>query len=295
MKISELQPEFKNYLLIEKGVTVKTFKGIVSTLAMLTQHAKTDELRAFHANTIREFMYAQVQEKLWQPKTFRNHWQNLKTFFDWGIKKGFLKNNPVEGIEKPKMKKRLPRSLSKEDTLKILYYSGGMKWTYKLEKSRIETIIHTFLFSGLRLQELLNLQVRDVNLEDESIFVRQGKGSKDRLVPIHPQLLPKLRGYFLERQKLLKPSQWFFTSVKSDKKLGCKDIQRICNKISSASSVKFTPHMLRHTFGKLAVEADFSIYKLKEIMGHAQVTTTQIYVSIASESIKKSFNAIQLL
>ncbi len=170
-----------------------------------------------------------------------------------------------------------------------------MKWAYKLEQPRNETIIHTFLFTELRLQEFLNLQVRDVNLEDESIFVRQGKGSKDRLVPIHPQLLPKLRGYFLERQKMLKPSQWFFTNVKSDKQLGPKDIQRICNRISSASSVKFTPHMLRHTFGKLAVEGDLNIYKLKEIMGHAQVTTTQVYVSIASESIKRSFSQIQLL
>lgn len=295
MKISDLQQDLKRYLLLERGLNVKTYKAIVATLNMLMTHSRSEDISTFTEGLIREFLYHGVQDRAWEPKTFRNHWQNLKTFFNWCIKRGILKKNPVEGIEKPKMKKHLPRCISREETLKVLYYSASIKWKYKLEQSRNEAIIQTLLFTGLRLQELLNLQTTDVNLADGSIFVRMGKGGKDRIVPIHPRLIPKLRGYVEERKQSLNPSQWFFTGIKSDKQLGQRDIRRILSVISNEADTKITAHMLRHTFGKLMVEADFNIYKLKEIMGHEQVTTTQRYVSIAPESIKKSFEKIKLL
>lgn len=179
--------------------------------------------------------------------------------------------------------------------MRFLTYTAWHKWKYKLEQSRNEAMIITLIFSGLRLQELLNLKITDVNLGDGNIFVEDGKGGKDRVVPIHPQLIPKLRGYYVERQKVLTPSQWFFTGIKSDKQLTQRDVRRILKAVSNTSGVKVTAHMLRHTFGKLMVEADFNIYKLKEIMGHEQVTTTQRYVSVAPESIKKSFEKIKLI
>lgn len=295
MTFPDLQPAFRKYIILEKGLNAKTYKAIVSTLKMLSVYCMDESIKSYNNGVIREFLYGGAQERLWEPKTFRNHWQNLKTFFDWCVKKGIVKKNPVEGIEKPKMKKNLPRCISREETLKILYYATSIKWKYKLEQSRNEAIIHALLFTGLRLQELLNLQATDVNLADGSIFVRMGKGGKDRMVPIHPRLTPKLRGYFEERKKSLEPSQWFFTGIKSDKQLCQRDVRRILKVISNASGVKVTAHMLRHTFGKLMVEADFNIYKLKEIMGHEQVSTTQRYVSVAPESIKRSFDKVKLL
>lgn len=295
MKFIDIKENFKRYIILERGLTLKTYKACVCSINMLIEFSKYDELKAFNTGTIREFLYRGTQQRGWESKTFRNHWQSLKTLFDWCIKEGILKKNPIEGIEKPKLKKTLPRCISHEDTLKILYYTSSIKWKYKLEQCRNEAIVHILLFTGLRLQEMLNLQTTDVNLSDASIFVRMGKGGKDRIIPIHPRLIPKLRGYFEERAKSLKPSQWFFTGIKSNKKLYQKDISRILKVISNESGVKFTAHMLRHTFGKLMVEADFNIYKLKEIMGHEQVTTTQRYVSIAPESIKRSFEQVKLL
>ena len=295
MKISDLKENFKRYMLFERGLKPKTFKACLSSLKLLEAYSGIEDIKSFNTGIIREFLYSGMQNRGWGPKTFRNHCQSLKTFFDWCVKNGTLKKNPAVGIEKPKLKKSLPRCLTREDAMKILYYAGWLNWTYKLEKTRNEAIIHTFIFSGLRLQELLNLEVRDVNLEDESLSVRNGKGGKDRFVPIHPHLIPKLRAYYTERKKYLKPSMWFFTGIKSDKKLYPKDIRRILKEVGNASGVKVTAHMLRHTFGKLMVEADYNIYKLKEIMGHEQVTTTQRYVSISTKSIKESFDQIKLI
>lgn len=295
MKISDTLEQFKRYMLLSKGLKPKSFKSVEGALKNLKTFAKSEEIKCLTSGIIREALQDGIVNKLWKPKTVHNQWQYLKSFFDFCLKNGFVEKNPLIEVEKPKLPKQLPRCLSKENALKILYHAAYVKWTYKLERSRNETIVNTLIFTGLRLQELLNLQTTDVNLSDETILVRQGKGGKDRIVPIHPHLMPKLRGYLHERQESLKPSQWFFTGIKSDKKLGQKDIRRILKVISQSSGVKVTAHMLRHTFGKLMVEADFNIYKLKEIMGHEQVTTTQRYVSVTSQSIKESFNKIQLL
>ncbi len=295
MNYNDLLPQFKKHILIGKGAKSKTYKAILSSLNLLSNYSKTEKLKDFTESCVRTFLFTCSEERIWSPKTFRNNWQCLKTFFDWCVKSGYLKTNPVINIERPKLPKYLPRSISREDIKKVLMETAWYQWPIELEKTRNMAIISTLLYTGIRLQELLNLKVTDVNIDDGSIMVRQGKGGKDRLVPIHPILVPILRSYFEQRQKKLKPSEWFYTGIRSDKQLHQKDIRRICEIISKKAGVKFTPHMLRHTFGKLAVEADLPIYKLKEIMGHEQVTTTQRYVSIASESIKRSFEKIQLL
>jgi site-specific recombinase XerD len=296
MLIRDLLPQFKRYALYERGITPNSYKAICSAVEMLCWFAKTDSVRDLDTGIIREFLLQSREDRLWSPKTFRNYRQNLKCFFNWCIMSGLLKKNPVEGIEKPRIPKRLPRCLSKEKALKILANASWHPWKYQIERSRNTAILATFLFSGLRLKELINLQVTDVNFGNSEIFVLQGKGRKDRIVPIHPRLSPFLREYYQERQKYTgQASQWFFTSVRSEKRLTVKNVYRITKAIALDSNVKFTPHMLRHTFAMLAIDGDLNIYKLKEIMGHAHVSTTEIYASVAQGSIKRSFNNIALI
>ena len=294
MKFSEIRNQFKNYALYERGMAVNSYKETIASMEKFVDFAKTDNLKKLDEWIAREFLHVQGAERAWAPKTFRNQRQYLKGFFDWCVKRGFVAKNPAENIEKPKLPKRLPRCLTKEQTTTVLAHIRWHEWRYKFEGIRNEAIIMTFLFTGLRLRELLNLEVLDVNLEDETIFVRKGKGSKDRIVPIHPRLLPVLRGYVSEHKKQGGASRWFFTGIKSDKRLGAKNVQEICRKISMASGIKFTPHMLRHTFGRLATDGDLNLYKLKEIMGHSDVSTTQIYLSVSKNSLKESFSKICL-
>ena len=293
--MSELQDRFKRYFLYEKGNKAKSYKAVIASLNMLIKDTKEEKIKNITTFLIREFLLKNREEKQWSPKTYRNHWQNLKSFFDWCQKAHLIKKNPVNEIEKPKLNKSLPRCITKEEVKQILFHTEWFKWTYRLEKTRNIAMLSTLILSGLRLQELLNLKVSDVNLESQEIFIKEGKGGKDRIVPIHQQLLPKLQIYFQERQSKLKASQWFFTSIRSDKQLTQKNVQEICKKIQIASHVYFTPHMLRHTFGRLSVDADLNLYKLKTIMGHSQITTTQRYLSVSTESIKRSFCEIQML
>jgi site-specific recombinase XerD len=207
-----------------------------------------------------------------------NQRQCLASYFNYCVKFGYLKHNPTDHIDKPKLPQQLPRSLTQEQAKIILSYTLDHNWCYALERSRNYAIVMTFLHTGLRLSELLNLQTEDVDLHQGLITVHAGKGQKDRLVPIDTQLKRTLMAYQDEKRTKLPPSRWMFSSVRSPAKLTPKNVQSICRKISLAANIKFTPHMLRHTFARTSVEHDMNLFKLMQIMGHTDLSTTQRYL-----------------
>ncbi len=295
MKIVDLQPRFKRYFLYEKGNRPNSYRSIIATLKTFSKVTGIHDLEQCSTLVLREYLLDQQELRQWSPKTFRNYRQDFKSFFNWCVTERMLKKNPIDEIAKPKLPKALPRCLTKQEFQTILYTSEWYNWRYKLERIRNTTILATFGLTGLRLQELINLETLGVNLLSEELMVKQGKNRKDRLIPIHPQLITRLENYVEYRRKLNRPSRWFFTGVHSDKQLTPKDIRRICQKVSISSGIYFTPHMLRHTFGRLAVEADLNLYKIKAIMGHESTKTTERYISASGESIKRSFRQATIL
>ncbi len=135
----------------------------------------------------------------------------LGVFFRWCIKEGYLKINPIEDIETPRLPKKLPPKLTKQDAMRLLEVVYNYPYKYKFLRHRNQAIFATFLFSGIRKKELLNLKLTDVDLENMSIFIRQGKGNKDRVMPISYRLAEILKKYLTERQRLKKTCPEFFT------------------------------------------------------------------------------------
>lgn len=295
MKISSLHREFKHYALLGKGMTAGVHRSIVYTLRMLCRYAETEEHESLTADTIRAFLYYGRSERQWSPKTYRNYWQYLKIFFDFCLRQGYIRSNPVDGIEKPRLPERLPRCLSHEDAVSVLAHSYAYDWQTPFAAARNHAIIATLMMAGLRLQELLDLEVHDVDLAGAGILVRKGKGSKDRLVPIHYRLLPILRRFLEARRQAGKVSRWLLTGVHSEKKLGQKDVRRVCQQVSAAARVKFTPHVLRHTLGRELVDSGVDIKTVQRIFGHAQVTTTEMYTHLSTRAFKSNFHKARIL
>lgn len=295
MRVSDVAFGFKRYALHERGMRPRSYRSIMASVAMLCDWADTDEIVQLDHGTVKAFLYWGREERAWEARTFRNHRQYLKSFFAWCVAQQLIKSNPVDGIGKPKLPQRLPRCLSREDTTKILSQVRWYPWHYKFEGVRNETILYLLIFTGLRLQEMLDLEMTDVNLDSGEILVRQGKGQKDRVVPVHPRLRPIVKNYLAARRAHRNHSRYFITGAKSDKPLDGKHVRTMCQKLSRASGCYFTPHMLRHTFGRLTVEAGWDIFKIKEVMGHSDVSTTQCYLSVSSENLKCSFGDLALL
>lgn len=276
-------------------MTPKNYRTIIRHMERLLEYLETENIRKVNETGIREYLSVESKKRVWSPKTYGTYLQSLRTYFKWCVNRGFVKKNPTDKIEKPKLPHRLPRCLTKSEVQIIFEYAIQYNWLFKFERTRNLAILHTFLYTGMRLNELLHLRIIDINIESQEIYIHKGKGGKNRIVPIHPQLSSVLRGYIHERNNRGKESKWFFTGIHSDKRLYEKNVLEICRKISIKAGIKFTPHMLRHTFARLVCDADMNLFKLKEILGHSNVSTTQIYLSVSREGIKKSLGSITFL
>ena len=294
MEILELHRKFRRYCAIEEGLRPRTIRGMESTVRTLLKRCHVETINELNTDLLQEFFYEGRERYQWSYWHYMNQHKYLKKFLDWCVLHGHIKSNPVIDIKKPKKPQTLPRRLSYEQAQQVLYASFNYDWRYTFERARNHAIIAMLLFTGLRAQELLDLQMVDINLATGVLLVREGKGGKDRYVPIHAKLGYILKRYFSERKRMDKLSPYLFVGAKSDFPLCYKDINKICRKISCATGVKFTPHCLRHTFGSVAIEQDMGLVQLKEIMGHSNIASTMIYLKMSPKGLKDSLNRLEL-
>lgn len=276
-------------------MTAKNFRTIVRHMERLLEYMETENFNKINENSIREFLLNESGKKNWSPKTYISVILSIRTFFRWCLSRNYAKNNPTDKVEKPHLPKRLPRCLTKKEVQTVFNCARNYNWYYRFELTRNLAILYMFLYTGLRLNELINLKFIDVDVDSEEVYVHQAKGGKNRIVPIHSELSDILRDYINERKDVGKRSCWFFTGIHSNKRLCPKSVHELCNKISISSGVKFTPHMLRHTFARMVCEANVNLFKLKEMLGHSHVNTTQIYLSVSKDGMKKSLGAVRFL
>lgn len=294
MEPLELHRQFRRHLSLEEGLSHRTVKSMESSFKTFLTRTGVSKLEEIDEGCLREFFYKGREYHHWSQSHYINNHKYLKRFFQWAVDRGYRKDNPILSIKRPKLAQSLPRPLKIEDAKKILYVSYDYPWRYEFEQIRNHAIFHVLLFTGLRMNELLNLQVMDINLGEQKILVRKGKGSKDRFIPIHFKLLRTLERYLKERRTLQKLSPWVFTATKSDNPLSPKDIYRVCKKITKHSGVIFTPHQLRHTFASNCIEEGLGIVPLKEMMGHSSLASTMIYVKLSTKSLLESVNRLEL-
>ena len=187
-----------------------------------------------------------------------------------------LKTDPTAGIRRPKREKRLPTVLTK-DEVKILLKS--------FENKKSKLMISLIYACGFRVSELVNLRISDLDFEDETGHVHQGKGKKDRIFNI-----PKFLRKSLEKRAKMQAEQgqeYLFTGPNG--KLTDRNIQKIIKKAAVRAGIKkdVHPHTLRHSFATHLLENDVDIRKIQELLGHADLSTTQIYTHISTEELKK--------
>jgi site-specific recombinase XerD len=294
MNILDLHRRFRRYCALEEGLSPVTIKSMKSYVTTFVRRTKAENIGNITLDVLREFFYEGKEVHQWSYSHYVNHRKYMKKFLDWCVKDGYLKTNPALEIQKPKKPQSLPRRLTDIEAQKILYTTFNYPWRYTFEMFRNYAILATFLYTGLRCKELLELRVTDVNLSSGNILVVNGKGTKDRNIPIHFKLKRILQNYISEVKRLKKNSPYLFTGVQSEKPLSYKNISSICKKISIETGVKFTPHCLRHTFGSVSVEQGLNVVKLQSIMGHSSLVSTMIYLKMSSKSLQESLNKLEL-
>jgi len=211
MDIQILAQKFYDYSTYIKGYAKPTLRRYRQVINFFCNFAKVTEIEQVTPDNVRALFYYGRTERHWSANSFIGHHKTLCVFFRWCIQEKYmLPPNPTDDIEIPKLEKHLPVRLNKQQAHRILEVSYNYPYHSRFTRCRNHAIFATFLLAGLRKQELLNLKLADVDLQNLSIFVYQGKGSKDRIVPMSYKLAESLKRYLEERKRLHKTCPEFF-------------------------------------------------------------------------------------
>ena len=286
MDIKLLVNKFCDYSKYIKGFSASTLRRYRFVSNYYVKYSGVSEIEGITADNVRNFFYYGRSARLWKAQTFITFHKSLVVFFRWCIKEGYMQTNFAEDVEVPKLEKHLPRSLKKDDAMRILETAYNYQYKTKLQCYGTNAIFATFIYTGLRKQEVLKLRYTDVDLDNMTMFVYQGKGSKDRIVPICYTLAESLKRYLTERNRLKKTCPEFFVSSNRNMGYSKSGLKRLVDAVQVASRIKFHVHMLRHTFATLMLEGGCDIYSLSKMMGHAAITTTTIYLAASAEHLR---------
>ena len=210
----------------------------------------------------------------------------LKAAFNWLYREGRLKENPFAGIRPLKVPKQYPKVLSEPEVLALVKAARSQASAGTPTGKRNYAMLLTFLDAMLRLQELLDLELPDLNLQARSLRVRHGKGDKERIVYMGRRLTKAMRDWLAVRGHV-PGSDWVFIS-RSGERLDPRNVQRILERLGRRAGVKVSPHRLRHTGATLFIRNGGDPFSLQRLLGHADIQTTMVYVHMAGSALREA-------
>lgn len=292
MKYPDAMREFLQYCGIERGYSDHTLRTYSLALAQFYDFlveefgSKNIRLQDVSTQLVRLFL-GYLHDRGLSRRSIGTKISALKAFFRFCAKREWIKSNPAAAVPIPKVGKRLPTYFLEQELLEIL---GELE-----EKShdplslRNRAILELLYSSGLRVSELLNLRVVDVNFATKTVRVK-GKGGKDRIVPFGKKAELALIAYLRIRSKVLQPrSDKLFVS-KNGKPLEQSDIYRMIQRLfHHIESPRKSPHVFRHSFATHLLDHGADLRAVSEMLGHKSLSTTQIYTHVSIEHLKRSY------
>ncbi len=188
----------------------------------------------------------------------------------------------IEHIPFPRPEKKLPVILSLQEIDRFFEGIGNLKH---------RTLLLTIYATGLRISEALHLHLEDIDSARRLVRVRQGKGHKDRYVPLSETLLRQLRTYWKEDR----PGPWLFPGADSQRPLGVRSVQRVCQRAAAKAALSkgVTPHRLRHCFATHLLEAGTDLKTIQVLLGHRSLSTTSVYLHVAAASTSRTHDLLK--
>ena len=280
--------KFLDYISVEKRYSQNTMvsykKDLEDLLLFISETEGTEDLKKVDKKIIRNFIVSLSEKKI-QKRSINRKLSSLRSFYLYLLKIGEIQVSPLETI--PSLKfyadKQIPISEEEMENLgEILESESGNS----LEKLIIETLYQT----GMRKSELCNILLEQVDFSKSEIFVK-GKGNKQRVVPISENLLKQMREYMVIRKPNEDSGIYFFVR-ENGKKLSEKFVYSVVNRYLSLITLKKkkSPHILRHSFATHVLNNGAEISKVKKILGHSSLASTQVYTNGNIEQLKRVFN-----
>ncbi len=282
--------EIEDYLQYLAGVrraSAHTLAAYRRDLSQLTEFANQRELthsRDIDAGHIRELLN-QLRHKGLGPRSMSRMLSSLRGFYDYRIRQHKDERNPAQGISPPKAEQRLPKTLD-ADQMQQLLKLPGESWIDHRDRAMLEL----FYSAGLRLSELAGLTCQDLDLNDATVSVH-GKGQKDRILPLGRFAIDALKRWLSCRPERGPKVEQVFVSRDGDA-LSARSIQqRIKLRGQQQGIDQIHPHMLRHSFASHLLESSGNLRGVQELLGHANLSTTQVYTHLDFQHLSKVYDA----
>jgi site-specific recombinase XerD len=269
-----------------RGYTEHTIRRYRTNVELFAKQAGVADIAAVSPENVRDWFFRGRSERAWSAQTFRTYHKSLKVFFRWCRKQNVFSADPLADIAVPRAERSLPPRLTRDEALRLLEITQNYPWADAFLRHRNQGIIATFLFAGLRKSELLHLGYADTDLPGLSIFIRRGKGRKDRVVPVSTSLAEILERYVVERRRYQKTCPEFFARREANAGLSVDVLGGLVDLLRRSSGLSFTVHQLRHTFATLMLEGGCDIYSLSRMMGHEDIKTTTIYLAASADHLR---------
>jgi site-specific recombinase XerD len=265
--------------------TIIAYRNDLSQFLEFCETRNINSVIDFNERIIRNYIIELNDNELSKTSISRKL-SSLRSFINYLLNEEKIKQNPSKNIPNPKIKRKLPETISLDSFLKIYMLVDESK---DINKARVIKVIFELLYGcALRVSELCNLNYGDVDLLNKTIKVT-GKGNKTRIVPIGSKSLLILEDYLLEREAIKKNDPLIITQ--KGKRIYPKLVGRLTNKyVGLVSSIeKKSPHIFRHSAATHMLDNGADLLAIKEILGHQNLSTTQIYTHVSVERLKELY------
>jgi integrase/recombinase XerD len=283
--MNALVDEFINYLLVERGFSNNTIQAYSRDLNRFLQFLESRSLTPLNISQQRIMEYVKIIGTGLSARSVARNISAIKTFFRFLASEGKIKNSPARLLETPRLPKRLPGTLTPGEVERLLAQPDVSKPKGQRDRAMLETLYAT----GLRVSELVNLKLLSINLE--AGYLRTlGKGSKERAVPIGDKAIEAVKGYLsVGRPHFAKRtnSAHLFLNARGHA-MTRQGFWKIIRKYGKEAGIKkITPHSIRHSFASHLLEAGADLRAVQIMLGHADISTTQIYTHVTKERLKE--------
>jgi tyrosine recombinase xerD len=278
--------KYTSYLKIEKGLSANTVHAYLDDLKKLISYIDSCDIKIeiFESIDLHKFIHKLQQDKV-QPRTQARIISGIKSFYEFLLLENYITHNPTELIEGPKTGLKLPEVLTVKE-IDLLSSSFDLS---QPEGQRNKAIIEVMYGSGLRVSELINLKLSQIYPKEEFIII-EGKGDKQRLVPISQTALHEINLYLQDRNKLdvkKGDEDILFLNRRGGRLTRVMIFYIIRNQCKKCGiSKKISPHTLRHSFATHLLEGGANLRAIQQMLGHESITTTEIYTHMDNEFLR---------
>lgn len=290
--MKDIIDDYLNYILLEKRLSNNTYESYNFDLKCFHEYFNNINITDIKENDITKYLEYLYNEKKLSPRSIERHLTTIRNFFKYLVKTEIIKHDITKNIDNLKLGKYLPSVLTNKEIDQLMDIELKTVFDY-----RTKAMLEIMYGSGLRVSELVGLTLNDFDLYNNTILIN-GKGSKERIVPLGEYAKEYLMKYLQIRNQLLKKKNGNYNELflnNHGKPITRNGFNFLLNNLLKEKGIikKVTPHTLRHSFATHMLDNGADLRTIQELLGHSDIITTRIYTHVSNKQIQENYNEFQ--